>query len=121
MNRLTTLEYVVLAIDHPETFPTWRLELLASEANWLGMYEEESWLRAQVKERMHREGRYAFEVLRGPENIGPVAMPEVGGFELTREQATREGGKRETFATEKMRQRKLIDGLDCLPGQMDLF
>jgi hypothetical protein len=28
---------------------------------------------------------------------------------------------RATFASEPTRQRNLIDGLDCLPGQQDLF
>lgn len=41
-------------------------------------------------------------------------------FELAREAATRSKG--ETFAGGcKMKQRKLLDGLDCLPGQLDLF
>lgn len=47
-------------------------------------------------------------------------QPEPTRFELAREPATVTVPKR-FEGSERTKQKKLIDGLDCLPGQLDLF
>lgn len=51
--------------------------------------------------------------------IAAQAMVNAGQFTLTREPATK--AKRATFESTKSTQRVLLTGLDCLPGQNDLF
>ena len=72
------------AIANPDAWPEWRLDLLRSDANFLGLYREESRLRAIVDARIAKrlEGRAPFVFLESDTisgGITPVARIPLDG------------------------------------------